>query len=430
MNRFTLRSLLREAGFLLFFLLVACLPITPMPAPPLTPTATPFQPQAGLFDSPYAVSGPLFPVPTATLHSDLSASFSQPTPVVNFSPADPQSVPVSVLFANPLTGLPPADPAFLNRRPLAIKIANAPDYIRPQSGLSLADVVFEYYIEWGDTRFIAIFYGNNAERIGPVRSGRFFDEHIVRMYHAFYAFKYADPRVYSYFEGGDLEPFLVVPGGFGECPPFMKVERRLPTGAIVEDYNSVYFDLTRWAACAAKRKADNTRPLLRNGFFSEKAADSPFPAQRIFTFYSPYNYNYWQYDPSTHKYARYQETSNALDGKPESYQPLTDALTRQPVTADNVIVLFVPHTFANENQAEDEVYHIELVNSGEAYVFRDGLAYPARWYRTHTDQPLLVTTPWNTPLYLRPGNTFYQVIGVSSTTVQDGADWRFTFQTP
>jgi len=56
---------------------------------------------------------------------------------------------------NPLTGLPVSNPSLLERRPMVIKITNAPDIIRPQSGLTLADVVYEYYIEWGDTRFIA-----------------------------------------------------------------------------------------------------------------------------------------------------------------------------------------------------------------------------------------------------------------------------------
>ena len=41
----------------------------------------------------------------------------------------------------------PSDPSLLERRPLAIKVANYPRYIRPQSGLTLADNIFEYYIE-------------------------------------------------------------------------------------------------------------------------------------------------------------------------------------------------------------------------------------------------------------------------------------------
>ena len=141
-----------------------------------------------------------------------------PTPL----PSGYQGVPIFVpsTNTNPLTGLTVTNPELLARRPMVIKITQYPRYTRPQSGLSLADVVYEYYIEDKVTRFIAIFYGNDAEQVGPVRSGRFFDEHIARMYQAFFVFKYADPRVYDYFKESDLADYLVVPGN-GSCPPFL-----------------------------------------------------------------------------------------------------------------------------------------------------------------------------------------------------------------
>jgi hypothetical protein len=93
-------------------------------------------------------------------------------------------------------------------------------------------------------------------------------------------------------------------------------------------------------------------------------------------------------------------------------------------------VLFVPHIFANQYDAKDEVFHIDLIDSGNAYVFRDGLATPARWERTDENQPLLLTTLTGSPIYLRPGRTFYEVMGTNSTYIQDGTDWHFVFQTP
>ncbi len=95
-----------------------------------------------------------------------------------------------------------------------------------------------------------------------------------------------------------------------------------------------------------------------------------------------------------------------------------------------MVELFVSHTFANENEQQDEVYHINLVDSGNAFVFRDGVAYPARWMRTDIDQPLLLTTLSGTPIYLKPGTTFYQVIGETSTDWSEGTNWHFEFQTP
>ena len=119
-----------------------------------------------------------------------------------------------------------------------------------------------------------------------------------------------------------------------------------------------------------------------------------------------------------------------VNGKREAYEPLSDAQTNLPVTAENVVMLFVPYTFVNANEAEDEVYHVDLIDSGNAYVFRDGIAIPATWNRVDEHQPLLLTTLLGTPIYLHPGQTFYEVIGTTSNYTQNGTDWLFQFATP
>ncbi len=115
---------------------------------------------------------------------------------------------------------------------------------------------------------------------------------------------------------------------------------------------------------------------------------------------------------------------------PEAYAPLMDAGTDTQVNAENVVILFVRHTFANDFNAEDEVYNINLVDSGKAVVFRDGIALPAKWWRPEVDQPLFLTTPDGSPIFLRPGRTFYEVLGASSVFYQDENGWHYTFLTP
>jgi hypothetical protein len=105
-------------------------------------------------------------------------------------------------------------------------------------------------------------------------------------------------------------------------------------------------------------------------------------------------------------------------------------VTNLPVNTDNIVALFVPHTFANQFDQEDEVYHIDMRDSGDAFVFRDGTAIPARWVRTDIDQPLALVALDGTPIFLRPGRTFYEVLGETSTYEQNGTDWRFRFVTP
>jgi hypothetical protein len=404
---------------------------TPTPATvilPVNPTLTPFQPQSEVPVNPALnlmtphVEPTYTPYPTKYFVAE-----SLPTPVLVI-PSPGAGLPDFNLLNtnNPLTGLPVSDPSLLERRPMVIKVANSPDYVRPQSGLTLADVVYEYYIEWGDTRFIAVLYGNDSPMVGPVRSGRYFDEHVARMYNAFLVFKGADPRELSYLESSTLNDFLVIVYSNGSvCPPVViGPERR-------DSYNNAFFNTTKWAACAARKGIDNLKPLLRGGFFTEQVAQgSVLDATRVYSFFSKYSYNYWDYDPATHKYFRYQEANDLVGKKTESYELLSDAQTGLPVTTDNVVVLFAPHTFENQYDAHDEVYHIDLLASGNAYVFRDGYATPAIWNRTDENQPLLLTTLTGNPIYLRPGRTFYEVMGVTSTYAQNGADWRFVFQTP
>jgi hypothetical protein len=389
------------------------------------PTPTPFQPLTeNASDSPYADAAPTplyFPSvtplpPTPTERVILLESLPEGVNVPAFT------LPVDL---NPLTGLPPSDPALMERRPLAIKVANYPRYIRPQSGLTLADNVFEYYIEAGLTRFIAIFYGNNSEWVGPVRSGRYFDEHIQRMYHAYLVFKFADPRVETHLEAtSDVAPFLVLPSS-GSCPPF-----RLMTTREIEVYNNSYFNTLLWEDCIVENELENRRQAIRGGFFSESVPSSQLLGLQMFTYYSVDSYNYWLYNPETTQYIRYQETDDIRNGKPEKYEILIDAVTAWEVHASNIVYLLAPHTFSNTFDEEDEVYHIDLTGSGEAYVFRDGVGIPAKWYRTNNDQPLLLAGLNGAPIYLRPGVTFYEVLGAASFVDQDAGEWHFHHATP
>ncbi len=308
---------------------------------------------------------------------------------------------------------------------MAIKVANYPRYIRPQSGLTLADQVFEYYIEEGLTRFIAIFYGNDSEWVGPVRSGRFFDEHIARMYQAYLVFKFADARVLSYFRGTDLADFLVVPSN-GACPPFRIMETRQ-----IEVYNNSYFNTLLWDECVNENDLRNDRPTLRPMLFSDGVQlPNSLPAERIFTYYSPDSYHYWQYDANRGEYLRYQETRDMRNGKAESYELLVDAVTGDVVHASNIVVLFAYHTFSNPYDEDDEVYHIDLTGSGEAYIFRNGVGITGKWYRINKNQPLLLTDAFGSAVYLRPGITFYEVIGSYSYASQGEGEWFFHHETP
>jgi hypothetical protein len=394
----------------------------------LESTSTPFQPGGNVtgvdnnlsLPTSTAIDG-ITPTPGIVVEQPFGGYATDTPPAqVRIYGVAPNSLPSDI---DPLTGLRPDNPDLLDRRPIAIKITLFPRYSREwMSGLSMADVAYEYYIEDGLTRYVALFYGNNPDRVGGVRSGRYFDEHIMRMYHSYLVFANADERVENYLLDSDLLHFLVVSRP-DNCPPMCRDKS-------IQDYNNFFFDAVYFQDWLAERGKDNSRQDLRPTLFSQLPPVPNDTATRIYTRYSSYSYNYWDYDPQTNKYLRFQETHDTLDGRSQEYAPLFDHLTNQQITADNVVMLYVQHRFANHFDEEDQVYHIDLLGSGKAYVFRDGVVYPANWWRVGMDQPLVLTDPAGNPLPLHTGQTFYEVIGDTSTSNQVGNEWYFQWKIP
>lgn len=336
-------------------------------------------------------------------------------------------------WINPLTGLQVENPELLQRRPMAIKVTNYPRSTRPPSGLSLADVVYEYYMERSITRFIGVFYGNDASRVGPVRSGRFFDEHIFTMYDSSFTFGYADKLVMDYWreEGPEVLRRFALEGqisNFYDCSatgsyPLCR-DRSLVT------YNNMFAD-TRALADAVERQngLPNTPPDLTGMRFAYRPPEGGAAASGLFFRYSLIIYGKWEYSPELNQYLRYQETSGYADPGRETYAALSDALTDEQLSADNVVVLFVPHQYYKKTDTT-EIIQIDLIGSGTAVVFRDGQAFPAVWIRPADGGVLRLYGAGGEDLPLKPGQTWYQVLSLESSYTTNGDEWRFVFSPP
>ncbi|HEV8066064.1 MAG TPA: DUF3048 domain-containing protein, partial [Acidimicrobiales bacterium] len=81
----------------------------------------------------------------------------------------------------PLTGKRAPGGKVPDRPALAAKVGNDPDS-RPQTGLLDADIVYEEMAEGGVTRYMAIFQCTEPRAIGPMRSVRWDDWHLLRSY--------------------------------------------------------------------------------------------------------------------------------------------------------------------------------------------------------------------------------------------------------
>lgn len=364
-------------------------------ASPTVTTPTPFEP---------------VPEPTGTATPTL-----EPTPELPPEGYGPDQFPEGV---NPLTGLPVDDPALLQRRPLAVKVTNFPRYTRPQWGLSLADIVIEYYQNGGISRYHAVFYGQNAERVGPIRSARFFDSTLIRMFKSVFAFGSGDYRVLDRFGFSDFAARAVneYPAG---CGPMCRVDPNT--------YNHLVTDTEALAEYIESQGVDNSRQDLTGMYFHPDPPAGGESADQIYVRYGSQVYARWDYDPVSHRYARFQDAENDF-GTGEEYEPLTDQLTEQPISANNVVVLLVPHEYFSQ---DPEIIEILLNGSGPGYAVRDGQVFDVRWNHTSSDQVLRLNLPDGSPYPFKPGNTWYEVLGQSSNVSQpEGGVHRFQFSIP
>ncbi|MEJ5202214.1 MAG: DUF3048 domain-containing protein [Anaerolineales bacterium] len=361
-------------------------------------------------------SNPTF-IPEATQQPQPELWF---TPTVVPTPPEVFTGNVKEPSINPLTGLP-IEPQELVRRPVVVKIQNMPRSDRPQWGVSAADLVYEYLIEFGDTRFAAVYYGRLPEKVGPIRSARHVDIQIVQAYKAILVFGGAYADLFNLLLESDFGDRLIREGP-NTAPALYRYD---PEGR-----NYLLANLTLLDGVLEKYGIDNSpQPLYGMAFALELPEDGE-DAHQIYVRFSGSVYNRWDYDVIGGRYLRYSDAANAMSTSDEQYKPLLDRGTEQQIAMDNVVVLMAEYIPLVQT-SESEVFDIQLTGSGEAYLFRDGQCYRARWKRDRSDDLLTLWREDGQPLPFRPGQTWFEVLGRSSKVWQgeDGV-WRFEFWMP
>ena len=352
------------------------------------------------------------PTPEPTSTPDFIAGY----PIEGYGPSNfPSNV-------NPLTGLPVGQPALLERRPISIKISNFPRGIRPQWGLSLADHVYEYYHEGGLTRFNAIFYSNNVAQIGPIRSARFSDKDIVEMYKAFFAYASADVLVRERLSYTNFTDRMATITDY-PCPPttsypLCRIEQ--------ETWNHLVTKTEELYQHFENKGVTNDRQNLDGLLFKLDLPPNGQSASSVIVRYSYGSYHLWEYEPLQGKYFRNQDVVDIEAGQ-EIFEPTLDRLNGQPISADNVVVILAPYQYFS---VDPEMLEIPFNGYGKGYVFREGHVFSVNWGRMVDSELIFLTDDTGNRFALKPGNTWFVVIGSTSQVRSESPDWRFQFSIP
>jgi hypothetical protein len=363
---------------------------------------------------------------TDSVHLEITAVTQPPPPITQdtVSPEAPPPLAYGIIGprvfpgnVNPLTGEVVPDPAILERRPIVAKISNAPAIVRPQAGLGAADIVFEHYVEGGLTRFSAVFYSQAPERVGSIRSARLVDHEIAPMFDGMLAFSgasigvekyiYGSEEVASRIDGADTVP----PGGF--VPPSEYADRAYKgvlygrpfywrDETIPVPHNMFANIAALWDLAASEGQAQ--RPRLEGLTFYAGSLDGSTGEGQIIDVRYRATRVRWEYDEGIGQYRRYTDGQGHLD-----------AVSRQQITATNVVILFAEHTDTNivESEWQGSISwstQIALWGENPVILCRDGQRYDGIWMRTVREDLISFWTLDGGQLPLKPGNTWIQIV--------------------
>ncbi len=303
--------------------------------------------------------------------------------------------------------------------PLGIMIENHEE-ARPQSGMTFADITYEAIAEGGITRFLNIFYCQDAEVVGPVRSARTYFIDFLSEYGSFPLYAHvggansdgpADAlgqiESYGWAGANDLNQFSI---GF---PVFLRDYDRL--GRTVATEHTMYSSTTKlWDYAAKNRKITNVNEKGESWTknftpytFKEDAAVGTRPATQTIGFdfwdgYDAYGVS-WAYDKATNSYLR----SNG--GKPH-----TDLVTKKQLAARNIVILFMKESRANDGYEGNLHMLYGTKGTGNAKIFMDGTEIDGTWSKKNRTAHLYIKDKRGKDIEFNRGRIWFEV--VSPTT--------------
>ena len=318
------------------------------------------------------------------------------------------------------------------RRPLGIMIENA-KAARPQSGLSSADVIYEAVAEGGITRFMAVFYCQDADVVGPVRS--------ARTYYLDWISEYGNSPLYGHVGGAntpgpadalgqitrygwegynDLNQFSI---GF---PTFYRDYERLGPDTATE--HTVYGATAKiWDFAAKKRGLTNLETDDKTGKtlawdttfvpwkFKDDVAIADRPAALAVQFglsstESSYAADYtvkWVYDKDSNAFLRFNGgvAHNDMD-------------TNQQILAKNVVIQFMTMSIADDGYNEEGHGTHTLYGDkgqGKAKILMDGKVTDGTWTKkTRLDRTRFFDITGK-EVALNRGQTWIEILPIGQT---------------
>ena len=280
----------------------------------------------------------------------------------------------------PLTGLPDPGGLSLNRPALSVKVENTPES-RPQTGIDVADVVFEEVTEGDITRFMAVFNSAVPDVVGPVRSVRAVDADLAAPLGGIFAYS-------------------------GGAAPAVDLIRKVPSLNTVDETqagSAMFRDKAKRAPHNLYGRGPDLfgkggQPVPVKPLFTYLQGGAPFNGEPVARFTVGFKAGFavgYSFDAASHTWKRsYGLAPHTVDSGAQ-------------IAPTNVVVEFVGCCAEGA-----ETGNSQTVGQGDAWIFSDGKLVRGKWARSDKAQPTQYTDAAGAPLNLNPGRTWVELLPV------------------
>jgi hypothetical protein len=286
------------------------------------------------------------------------------------------------------TPTPPATHPFtggtkgLGNPVLAVKIENTRPAL-PQSGVSAADIVYVEQVEGGETRLMAVFSSKLPKKVGPVRSARISDLHILPQFgRPAFAFSGVQSKMKKYIRKAPVYDISQESAGGAY---FRSSDRRIPYNLYADPKN-----LLKRAPKAAKPRDIGFRfGEAPEGGRPTKSFTARWPAATMgFT---------WS--------AKQKRWLASWGGRPDR------AAEGGLLGGRTVVVQYAKTTRSKFHDFLGSYTPlIHTTGTGRAVVLRDGKAYNAKWSRPSESRGTSYTTADGKPMNFAPGQVWVVLV--------------------
>ena len=269
-------------------------------------------------------------------------------------------------------------------RPLSIMVENS-EGARPQTGLDKAKIVYEVLAEGGITRFLAFYYDQEAEVVGPVRSARpyFVDKSLE--HHAIYVHAGGSDEASNFIKEERIDAI----NEFDNFQPFWRTKDRQPP-------HNLYTSTIKLREEA--NKLGYVEMIKKQDYQFETDSNEKLSGRKNNSIVIPYNNDYtvsYKYRPELMKYLRF--INNA---------PHLDAQTKKQLAADNIII-----QFANTKVIDEEGrLAIDFIGQGKGILFFKGNSEEITWEKINLESRTVFLNKEGNWIVLIPGNVWIQVV--------------------